>query len=60
MVMSKNDFEIIDKVAIEHFKDGKIVTKCPHCGGEMLIDEVGTSYEVKCVNNCISDTLRGI
>lgn len=59
-MMEKEDFEFIDKVALEHFKDGKIVSRCPKCDGEMIVKEIGNSYEVKYINGCISEGFRGI
>lgn len=58
--MDKIDFEFIDKVALEYFKDGKIVSICPKCGGDMIVKEIGNSYEVKCINDCISEGIRGV
>lgn len=58
--LTKIDLKVIDDVLIEHFKDKNIVSKCPRCGGNMIVNEIGNSCIVKCVNGCIEDGLRGI
>lgn len=61
MVLNNKDFTAIDKAAAEFFQDGKIITKCPRCGGEMVCVEHGASFVVKCgKNNCISEKFVGV
>lgn len=40
---------------------GKTEIKCPRCGNEIIIEDKGSSYSVRCkTKNCISDDYRGI
>ena len=40
---------------------GKTNKKCPRCGNEIIIEEMGLSYAVKCkTNDCICAEFRGI
>ena len=42
-------------------KNGKTEKKCPRCGNEIVIEESGSSYAVKCKTpNCIKADFRGI
>lgn len=42
-------------------KNGKTEKRCPRCGNEIVIEESGTSYTVKCkTSNCIKADFRGI
>lgn len=40
---------------------GKTEKKCPRCGNEIVIEDHGSAYAVKCkTNNCIKAEFRGI
>ena len=40
---------------------GKTEKRCPRCGNEIIIEEEGNSYSVKCKTpNCIHADFRGI
>lgn len=40
---------------------GKTEKKCPRCGNEIIIQDEGSSYSVKCkTKNCIEAEFRGI
>lgn len=40
---------------------GKTDKRCPRCNNEVLIEETGTSYTVRCKTlNCIKADFRGI
>lgn len=42
-------------------KYGKTERKCPRCGNDIIIEEVGNSYSVKCkTDGCIHADFRGI
>lgn len=42
-------------------KYGKTEKKCPRCGNDIIVEEAGTSYSVRCkTENCIVATFRGI
>ncbi len=45
----------------EIFEFGKTEKKCPRCGNEIIIEEIGNSYSIKCkTKNCIRADFRGI
>ena len=59
--MTKQEIEILNKADDELAKLGKTEEKCPRCGNEIVIEEVGKSYSVKCKTpNCIHLDFRGI
>lgn len=40
---------------------GKTEKKCPRCGNEIIIEDKGLGYDVKCkTNDCIKAEFRGI
>ena len=42
-------------------KIGKGMKKCPRCGNEIIIEDKGLGYDVKCkTNDCIKAEFRGI
>ncbi len=42
-------------------QNGKTEKRCPRCGNEIMIEDKGLSYSVKCkTDNCISAEFRGL
>lgn len=60
MSMSKEDYAAIDNALLQYTAIKKITEKCPHCGSPLKIVQESSCYEVKCQNNCISETFRGV
>lgn len=59
--LTKNEIDILDRADNELADFGKTREKCPRCGNEIVVEEVGNSYSVKCKTpNCISMDYRGI
>lgn len=58
--MTMEDHEVIEKVAVEYFRDKNITTACPKCGKNMIVIERGNSYIVKCIEGCIEGGFRGV
>ena len=61
MVIKDRDFKAIDKATEEFFKNGKIETRCPRCGGELRCNVYGNSYEIMCLQeDLLLDSVRGV
>lgn len=59
--LTKKEIELLDKADNDIANFGKTDIKCPRCGNEIIIEESGNSYTVKCkTSNCISMDYRGI
>ncbi len=56
MALSKEDLIAIDEK--DNHPDKKVL--CPHCGGEIVIDDYNCGYVIRCENNCIKNTYRGL
>lgn len=42
-------------------KNGKTEKRCPRCGNNIIIEDKGTSYSVRCkTDNCIVAEFRGL
>mgnify|MGYP006934539150 CR=1 FL=1 len=40
---------------------GKTDKRCPRCGNEIIIEEMGTSYAIRCkTDGCLYTAFRGI
>lgn len=45
----------------DFFLKGKTDKKCPRCGNEIICEEIGNSYAIRCkTDNCIKAEFRGI
>jgi formamidopyrimidine-DNA glycosylase len=59
--LKKHEIELLDKADDELSLYGKTNLKCPRCKNEIIIEDAGTSYTVRCkTDNCISLDYRGI
>ena len=59
--LTKKEIEILDKADNDLAEFGKTNGKCPRCGNEIIVEESGKSYTVKCKTpDCIFLDYRGI
>lgn len=59
--ITKKEYEILTNAETELTNTGKTSIKCPRCNSDIVIDEQGSSYTVKCKKTgCVSYTCRGI
>lgn len=59
--LTKKEIEILDKADNDLAEFGKTNEKCPRCGNEIIVEESGKSYTVKCkTSDCIFLDYRGI
>lgn len=59
--LTKKEIEILDKADNDLAEFGKTNEKCPRCGNEIIVEESGKSYTVKCKTpDCIFLDYRGI
>lgn len=59
--LTPKEIEILDKADNELAENGVTKEKCPRCGNEIIVEETGNSYTVKCkTQNCIFMDYRGI
>ena len=59
--LTKKEIEVLDRADNELACSGKTKEKCPRCGNEIIVEEFGKSYTVKCkTSNCIFLDYRGI
>ena len=55
------EHELLVKAATDFGNTGKTDKRCSRCGNEILLEMLGTSFEVKCKTpNCIKASFRGI
>ena len=59
--LSEKEIELLDRADNEIAKFGKTNIRCSRCGNEIIVEEKGNSYTIKCkTSNCISLDYRGI
>ena len=59
--LNAEEIKILDKADDDIALYGKTDEKCPRCRNEIIIEEIGKSYSVRCkTENCISLDYRGI
>ncbi len=59
--LTKKEIEILDKADNDLAEFAETKEKCPRCGNEIVVEELGKSYTVKCKTpNCIFLDYRGI
>lgn len=59
--LTKKEIEILDRADNELAHYGKTNERCPRCGNEITVEEIGKSYTVRCKTpNCIFIDYRGI
>ena len=59
--LTTTEINILDKADNDFGIYGKTNEKCPRCGSDIVVEEKGKSYLVRCKNdNCISMSIRGI
>ena len=58
---SKEDLEILYKVADDFLRKEETDLKCPKCGNDFAFDGNGVSFQINCVtDDCLQLTCRGI
>jgi hypothetical protein len=61
MQLSQCELDILLKADDELCKNGYTKQKCPRCGNEIICEEKGNSYTIRCkTQNCIKTDFRGI
>lgn len=61
MILNNKESGVIDSALNQYVETGVITEKCPRCGGKILYEPLGNSYEVKCeTEDCISEIFRGV
>jgi predicted RNA-binding Zn-ribbon protein involved in translation (DUF1610 family) len=61
MKITMKEAELLDAADNDFFQHGKTDEKCPRCGKEIVREQKGNSYTIKCVDdNCIRLDYRGI
>lgn len=59
--MTREELLILNQASGDILFNGKTDKKCPRCGNEIIIEEYGSSYVVRCkTDGCIKLTSRGI
>ena len=58
--LTEKEIEILDRADNEYGESRKISEKCPRCGGRIVFEGEENSHEIKCENNCIKMTFRGL
>lgn len=59
--LTKAEIELLDKADNDMGVCGKTDLKCSRCGSDIVVEENGKSYTIKCKKeNCISMDYRGI
>lgn len=59
--LSKFELEVLLKADEELFNTGHTTKKCPRCGNNIIYEENGNSYTIRCEKeNCIKTDFRGI
>jgi len=56
MELTKEDYFVIDEKSERPERD----VRCPHCGGQLIVEYFGNSCITRCENGCISETSRGL
>ena len=56
MELTKEDYFVIDEKSEHPERD----VRCPHCGGQLIVEYFGNSCITRCENGCISETSRGL
>ena len=56
MDMTPKEIDLLD----EKLENPQKKLYCPRCNGKIIIEECGPGCIVKCENNCIHETIRGI
>ena len=59
--LNKTEMDVLLKADEDLFNNGQTEIKCPRCGNEIVFEEQGNSYTIKCkTHNCIETSFRGI
>jgi hypothetical protein len=58
--LTHEELEYADEAVNEYEECGHTQKACPRCGGAFLINVIGNSYSVECVNGDFVLTSRGI
>ncbi len=59
--LTKNEIELLDKADDDIATFGKTDIKCPRCNNDIIVEDVGNSYSVRCkTDNCLLLDYRGI
>ena len=59
--LNKTETDVLLKADEDLFNKGHTEIKCPRCGNEIVCEEQGNSYTIKCKTpNCIETGFRGI
>lgn len=59
--LTNEEIQILDKADNDIAMRGYTEEKCPRCNGNIIVEEAGKSYTVKCTTeNCISLDFRGV
>lgn len=58
---TKEELDALLEAATQIFEKGYSDIKCPRCGNNLIYEEYGTSYTIKCnTPECIKTDFRGI
>ena len=59
--LSQKELELLDKADNDIAEKGFTDEKCPRCGSDIVVEEIGNSYTIRCNSKgCISLDFRGI
>lgn len=59
--LTENEIELLDRADDDIAMFGKTNIKCPRCNNDIIVEDVGNSYSVRCkTDNCLSLDYRGI
>ena len=59
--ITQREIELLDKADNDIATKGFTNEKCPRCGNNIVVEDIGNSYTVKCSSKeCISLEFRGI
>ena len=57
---SAAEYAILASADYDLHSNGNTAAKCPRCGSEIILEEIGASYAVGCSNGCLEIVHRGI
>ena len=61
IILTENDFKLIDTAIANYTKTGKTDCICPYCRTKIIVKEKSSSIEVTCeTNDCLSEGFRGL
>ena len=59
--MTEQEIDALKRADKELFEKSETSVRCPRCGNEIIVKEIGTSYTIRCkTEKCIAMTYRGI